>query len=186
MGKRSKGTKREASLPIVAAHHKRAEELLETQQRLRIAQSREGGSPRGIDIVEQDPVEAFALGMVRDYLSAHKYDASLKAFNEETRRRDANKPSPSVRMWYEISEHLGVAHLVQVNREAAKRGPSAKSYASLVELLIRQMIRDKETITKLDRKVNVSFAVAVQAVLSPLLSFPLFSSLSFYSSPSLL
>ena len=157
MGKRGKGIKRESTLPNVSAHHKGAEQLLETQQRLRIAQSREGGSPRGIDIVEQDPVEAFALGMVRDYLSAHKYDTCLKAFNEETRRRNVNKPTPSVRMWYEISEHLGVAHLVQVNKEAAKRGPSAKCYASLVELLIRQMIRDKETIRKLDRKVNVGF-----------------------------
>ena len=113
---------------------------------------------RGVEEYAHDPVEEFALSVVREYLMENHLENTLSTLNEEMKALHEERHPPSVRKWYEMSEHLGVSEIVRANREAStsKGAKKKKRYSTLLELLLCQMIRDRAVIQKVHRKNALS------------------------------
>ena len=86
---------------------------------------------------EEDPIEGFALSVVKDYLRRKGHEGSLSLFEDEL--IDMQTPAPSVRCWYDMAAATRLNAAIGRNHAEDR-----KEYLTMLEILVRELVETAE------------------------------------------
>eukprot|EP00948_MAST-09A_sp_MAST-9A-sp1_P003514 g3514.t1 len=126
-------------------------DLLKGHSRRVLVGSRDG-KHRHFVSWNEDYVVEFCLNLMRDYLERKGgFESCLPDFDaQKTKLKNQYGTGHSVRGWYDVAQRLDLPDLIRSNQNEE----GEKQYTTMVEILVRQMIQDKETIAQLRQDMD--------------------------------